>query len=94
MEKVKEGDHVKEITEISLGKPHKVILYNDESHSMDEVVMQIMIAIHCDTSTAYNIMMKAHNNGSAIVYTGHKEKCELVSSILEEIRLGTKVEQC
>lgn len=85
---------VKETTEISLGKPHKVILFNDQTHSQDEVAIQIMKAIHCNISKAYDIMMTAHNNGSAIVYTGHKEKCELVSSILEEIRLSTKVERC
>lgn len=76
-----------------LGKPYKTILYNDDAHSMDEVVFQIMKAIHCDAGRASQIMMTAHNNGSAIVYTGSREKCELVSSVLEEIRLGTKVEQ-
>lgn len=87
-------NEIKEITTISLGKPHKVILFNDETHSMDEVSAQIIKAINCDMTRAYDIMMTAHNNGSAIVYTGHKEKCELVSSILEEIRLSTKIEQC
>lgn len=78
---------------IGLGKPHSVILFNDENHSMDEVVSQIMKAIHCDPSTATAIMLEAHNSGRAIVYTGSLEKCELVESILAEIRLGTKIEQ-
>ncbi len=83
---------IKETTEISLGKPHKTILFNDESHSMDDVAVQIVKAINCDMGRAFDIMMTAHQNGSAVVFTGHKERCELVSSILEEIRLSTKVE--
>ena len=77
---------------ISLGKPHKTLLFNDEHHSMDEVTLQIIKAIHCDAGRAAQIMMAAHNSGSAVVITAGLEKCELVASILEEIRLGTKVE--
>ena len=77
---------------IHIGKPYNVILFNDEGHSMVEVIVQIMKAIHCDDATAEGIMFEAHKSGRAIVYTGHLEKCELVSSILEEIRLGTKIE--
>lgn len=78
--------------DIHIGKPYNVILFNDESHSMPEVVQQIIKAIHCDPAVAEGIMMEAHKSGRAIVYTGHLEKAELVSSILEEIRLGTKIE--
>jgi len=87
-------DEVKETTEITLGKPHKTILFNDESHAMDEVASQIMKAINCGVSEAFDIMMAAHKTGSAVVITSHKEKCEHVSSILEQIRLSTKVEPC
>lgn len=75
-----------------LGNPYKCILFNDNTHSTEEVATQIMIAIHCDPSKAYDIMLKAHNTGSAIVITAGKEKCELVSSILEQIGLATSVE--
>ena len=79
-------------TDNYLGKPHNCILFNDEGHAMDEVVVQIVKAIRCDPQKAIDIMYEAHNNGRAIVATAHKEKCELVAAILEEIRLGTKVE--
>ena len=82
----------KSTTSINLGKPHNVILFNDDHHAMDEVAAQIMKAIHCDMQTAVKLMMEAHTKGRAIIFTGHKEKCELVASILEEIRLGTKIE--
>jgi ATP-dependent Clp protease adaptor protein ClpS len=80
------------LTEISLGQPHKVILFNDENHSMDEVTFQIMKAIRCDAERAFGIMMEAHNTGRAIVFSGVLERCELVASILEQIRLGTTIE--
>ena len=38
-------------------------------------------------------MIEAHTNGRAIAYTGGKERCELVESILAEIKLMTKIEQ-
>ena len=79
---------------IHTAKPYNVILFNDEDHSMDEVIKQIRKAISCDVATAEGIMFEAHKSGRAIVYTGHLEKCELVAQILEEIRLGTKIEPC
>ena len=77
----------------NLGHPHKVILFNDETHSMEEVINQIIKAIHCDPIRANAIMMQAHKTGQAIVYTGHLERCEHVSAVLEEIRLGTRIEE-
>ena len=38
------------------------------------------------------LMNEAHTTGRAVVFTGGLERCELVSSILEEIRLGTRIE--
>ena len=76
-----------------LGHPHKCILFNDEQHSQDEVVSQIMKAINCGSHTAYEMMMTAHRTGSAVVFTGGQEKCELVASILEQIGLATSVEE-
>ena len=74
------------------GRPYNVLLFNDDHHDVIEVAVQIQKAINCDEATAERIMLTAHKSGRAIVYTGHLEKCELVSSILEEIRLGTKIE--
>ena len=76
-----------------LGKPYNVVLFNDESHAMDEVVAQIMKATKCDAGRAASIMMEAHNMGRAIAFSGSRERCEHVESILAEIRLGTAIEQ-
>jgi len=77
---------------INLGKPYKVILFNDDNHSMDEVVNQIMEATGYGRQQATAIMLEAHNTGRAVVWVGGLERCEHISSILEEIRLGTKIE--
>ena len=73
-------------------KPFKTLLFNDTTHNMYEVSAQIMKAINCTPDKASQIMLEAHNMGRAVVITAHREKCELVAAILEEIRLGTKVE--
>jgi ATP-dependent Clp protease adapter protein ClpS len=75
-----------------LGKPHKTLLFNDELHEMNEVAMQICKAIHCAREEAVRIMLLAHKTGSAVVVVAHREKCEHVAAVLEEIRLSTKVE--
>lgn len=85
---------VETVQDISLGTPYNVILFNDEDHTMDEVMDQIMKAITCSREQAAFIMFEAHFTGRAIVWTGHRERAEHISSVLEEIRLGTKVEPC
>lgn len=75
-----------------LGKPKNLILFNDDSHSMDQVVDQIRKATGYDPTKCMQIMMEADKNGRAIVYTGHLERCEHIENILVEIDLGTKIE--
>lgn len=81
-------------TDISnlLGKPYNVILFNDDHHDMMEVSTQIIKATHCSAERAVMIMLEAHTTGRAIVFSGTRERCELVENILAEIRLGTKIE--
>jgi ATP-dependent Clp protease adapter protein ClpS len=75
-----------------LGKPYNVILFNDDDHEMTQVITQIRKATGCDQNKAISIMLEAHATGKAIVYTGGKERCEHVESILAEIKLRTKIE--
>ena len=77
-----------------LGQPHKVLLFNDSVHSMDEVSVQIIKAINCTPERAVAIMYEAHSKGTTIVFTGSKERCEHVESILAgpPTRLITSIE--
>jgi len=79
-------------TNILMGHPHKVILFNDEDHDMYEVCTQIEKATGYNSQHAWAIMMEANNTGRAIVFSGGLERCEHVEAILAEIRLSTKIE--
>ncbi len=70
----------------------RVVLFNDDWHTFDEVIDQIIKAIHCSFETARNFTFEVHTRGKAIVYNGTLQKCLKVSSVLEEIALHTQVE--
>ena len=72
---------------------HKVILFNCNCHTFDEVISQLIKATQCLVSRAHEIAKTAHMTGRAIAYSGNKEKCETVSKILEEIGLKTTIEE-
>jgi ATP-dependent Clp protease adaptor protein ClpS len=75
------------------GKPCNVILYNDEEHSMDQVISQIIKATKCSVGQASNIMFEAHKTGRAVCFSGHKERCELVCMVLEQLQLRCDIEE-
>ncbi len=70
----------------------KVILFNDEWHTFDEVISQIMKATKCSKEIAEAKTIEVHNKGKACVYEGDLPDCIKVSSILEEINLHTQIE--
>jgi len=70
----------------------KVILYNDELHTFDEVIVQLIKAIQCSPEQAESIAWEVHTKGKSIVYEGEMPDCLRVSAILEEIALHTQIE--
>ncbi|MBI5020955.1 MAG: ATP-dependent Clp protease adaptor ClpS [Ignavibacteriales bacterium] len=86
-----EHEELKGIEE-EIQPPAKVVLFNDEVHTFDEVIVQIMRATGCDLSKAEALTWEVHNSGKAIVFVGELLKCTQVSSILEEIELMTQIE--
>jgi ATP-dependent Clp protease adaptor protein ClpS len=79
-------------TDILVEHPAKVILFNDEIHSFEEVIGQIIKATGYDTTKAEALTWEVHNNGKAMVFEGHMDNCLKVSHILEEIALNTQIE--
>ena len=73
-------------------EPAKVILFNDEVHTFDEVIAQLMKALRCTQSKAEGLAMEVHNVGKAAVFSGEILRCMEVSHILEEIKLMTQIE--
>ena len=77
---------------IDVGLPARVILYNDEEHSFEEVIHQIEIATGCSSGEAMSLTEEVHSRGKAQVYDGPMNTCLRVSTVLEEISLNTQVE--
>lgn len=69
----------------------KVILYNDDWHTFEEVIAQLIIAVNCTFEQARSYAFEVHVKGKAIVYNGGLNECLKVSSILEEIALHTQI---
>jgi ATP-dependent Clp protease adaptor protein ClpS len=81
-----------EITTMDVEIPAKVILFNDDWHTFDEVIAQLIKAIQCSADYAENLAWEVHNNGKAVVFEGELSECLRISSILEEIALHTQIE--
>ncbi|ACO04103.1 MAG TPA: ATP-dependent Clp protease adaptor ClpS [Persephonella sp.] len=71
--------------------PAKVVVYNDDWHTFEEVIYQIMKAIKCDLETAQNLTWEIHTKGKAVVYEGDFEEALKVANILEEIDLSVEI---
>ena len=70
----------------------RVILFNDDWHSFEEVISQLIKATKCSLIEARDKTFEVHVNGKAVVYSGEIKDCLLVSAILEEILLHTQIE--
>lgn len=77
--------------ETGVGFPCRVILYNDDWHTFDEVIDQLIKATKCSFNEARSFAFEVHVKGKAIVYYGSLTECLRVSSILEEIALHTQI---
>ena len=69
----------------------KTILFNCDCHTFDQVEEQLIKATRCSLSRARQLSMEVHTKGSAVVYTGPRERCEAVAMVLEQIGLLVKV---
>jgi ATP-dependent Clp protease adapter protein ClpS len=79
-------------TDEALAKPGRVILYNDDWHSFDDVIGQLIKATGCDEATAEGHAWTVHTQGRAQVFEGVRADCERVAMVLREIRLQVEVD--
>ena len=70
----------------------KVVLFNDEIHTFDEVINQIIKAIGCSLNYAEQLTLEVHSKEKAAVFEGEMLNCIQVSDVLEEIGLHTQIE--
>lgn len=73
------------------GIASRVILFNDDWHTFDEVIAQIIKATNCSFEKARALTFEVHVKGKAVVFSGELNECLRVSSILEEIALHTQI---
>ncbi len=71
--------------------PWHVILYNDEVHTVNEVILQVQKATGASVEVAFEITMAVHTEGKAICFSGPLSECERVAHILREIALTVQV---
>ncbi len=77
--------------ETTVDTKYRVFLFNDEHHTFDEVIVQLIKAINCSFENARVFAFEVHVKGKAMVYSGSMQTCLKVSSILEEIALHTQI---
>ncbi len=82
-----------EYFETEYEKKYVTILFNDDFHTFEEVIRQVMKAVKCSREVAETATWKAHTDGKAPVAIGPKDFAVNVAAILEEINLTAKVEQ-
>jgi ATP-dependent Clp protease adapter protein ClpS len=70
----------------------RVILFNDEEHTFDEVILQIIKATACSKERAVELTNEVHFKGKANVFEGSFTDCLRVSGVLQEIALITEIE--
>lgn len=71
--------------------PWHLILYDDDIHTFDEVINQLIKALGCSVSHAEELTLKVHNEGKATVFEGSFEECLKINSVLLEIQLITEI---
>ncbi len=80
------------VDETKLKEPVRAILFNDEVHTFEEVINQLIKALRCDHAKAEALTWEVHNTGKSCVYTGELTRCLEITRILEEIGLMTQIE--
>lgn len=75
----------------SIDTEYRLFLFNDDHHTFDDVIFQLMKAINCSFERARAFAFEVHVKGKAMVFSGTMQACLKVSSILEEIALHTQI---
>lgn len=87
-----EAEETETIGTVGTDLSARVILYNDEFHTFDEVITQIIKATQCSYERAEALTWEVHSRGLSNVFEGDFGRCLRVSGILEQIELRTNIE--
>lgn len=79
-------------TEDAVETPWRVLLYDDDIHTFEEVILQLMKAVGCDQQQAERHAWTVHTRGKDCVFQGDFFECFRVQGVLREIGLVTEIE--
>lgn len=82
---------IDEDQETDITTASRVVLFNDNWHTFDEVIIQLIKATKCSFEKARSFAFEVHVKGKAIVFSGSLKDCLRVTTILEEIALHTQI---
>lgn len=71
----------------------KVVLYNDDWHTFEDVTFQLIKAINCSEQYGHMIAWTIHTKGKADIYEGEYDECKRIASILREIQLNVEIKK-
>ncbi|MCK6601651.1 MAG: ATP-dependent Clp protease adaptor ClpS [Bacteroidetes bacterium] len=75
------------------GEPEaRVILFNDDYHTFDEVIIQVVKACDYSFRRAEQIALIVHYKGKCTVITSDYTTCQEVAAVLSEIDLMVEIE--
>lgn len=87
------AERVEDPADTERGPAWRVILFNCECHTFDQVEAVLIKATHCSISQARAHSWEVHSKGSAVVYEGPLERCEAVADVIAAIGLQVKINQ-
>jgi ATP-dependent Clp protease adaptor protein ClpS len=86
--------HPLQVAEPDLGgEGFRVLLFNDDSHQIVEVVLQLIKALKCSAEDALQITMRAHTKGQAVVTITSRKEASRIADVLREIALEVRVDK-
>jgi len=77
-------------TDVGAGR-WMVVIYNNETNSMEEVVEVLMCATGCTEDEAEIEMWEAHTFGKAPVHFAAKTECDEAARVISSIGIKTEV---
>jgi len=80
----------KEVEE-RIDTPWRLLLFDDDIHTFDEVIEQIVKAKGCSYSIAQDLTFQVHNDGKALIHEGEFIECLKMEGVLKEIQLVTEI---
>ena len=77
--------------DVGIGSGWRVVLFNCECHTFDEVEKVLLHATKCSISQARAWSWEVHTKGQAVVYHGSKELCDHVADVIGSVGLRVSV---